>query len=243
MLTEGIEKIEKEAFRETTMLKSINIPSSIKSIGKYAFIHCTKLEEVKLCEGLQEMGESPFGFGNNLKSIYVPSTIKKMGKGAFSSCPNMRKVVIGDGLKKLGPTAFSGDGISSIQIPSSVQVIGGSAFSSCKHLVSIELHGSFTIEKFTYDRGEDMMPGMKKTIFEDCSSLRNVALDAKAPACFDGGCRDLMRLFGSTVGIVNGLKSRFDGAGLIAHKFCYLQSYHPVDHLLASFPNQCVVFA
>ena len=77
-----------------------------------------------------------------------------------------------------------------------------------------------------------MMPGMKKTIFEDCSSLRNVALDTKTPFCFDGGCHDLMRLFGSTEGIVNGLKSRFDGAGLIAHKFCYLQSYHPVDHSL-----------
>jgi len=76
-----------------------------------------------------------------------------------------------------------------------------------------------------------MMPGMKKTIFEDCKSLRNVAFDTKTPACFDSGCHDLMRLFGSTEGIVNGLKSRFDGTGLVVHKLCYYQSYQPIESL------------
>jgi len=230
VLTEGIEKIEKEALRDNDAIKSIKIPSSVESIGPYAFIHNRNLEEVELCEGLEEIGQSAF-YNCNLKSIYLPSTIKKMGRGAFGSCSNMKKAVIGDGSKKLFPGTFSYSGISSIQIPSSVQVIGGSAFSACKHLVSIELHGSFTIKKFTYDRGEDMMPGMKKTIFEDCKSLRNVFLDTKTPACFDGGCHDLMRLFGSTEGIVNGLKSRFDGAELAVHKLCYFQSYQPVDTL------------
>ena len=54
----GVETIRGSAFENNRYIKSIIFPSTVKTVGKYAFSECTNLEEVSLNDGLVEM-ESP----------------------------------------------------------------------------------------------------------------------------------------------------------------------------------------
>ena len=87
--------------------KSYVIPSSVTSIGDYAFSSCDSLSE-----------------------IGIPSSVTSIGKGAFSSCDSLSEIVIPSSVTSIGDHAFFGcRSLFEIVIPSSVTSIGKGAFS------------------------------------------------------------------------------------------------------------------
>ena len=105
----------------------INIPSSVKEIGDYAFSSCSDLSQVTLNEGLEKIGDSAF-YLTKITSINIPGSIKEIGKSAFSLCSDLSQVTLNEGLEKIGDSAFKDTKITSITIPSSVKEIGNNAF-------------------------------------------------------------------------------------------------------------------
>ena len=80
-LPEGLEKIERYAFLNCGNLKSVNIPSTLKTIEYNVFEHCP-LTEITLGEGLTFM---PDIFGDaNIKKLYVPASVEKWEATSFS---------------------------------------------------------------------------------------------------------------------------------------------------------------
>ena len=59
-MNEGVKEIGDFAFGYGT-LKSINIPSTVKSIGRNAFIECTKLTSVTINKTKDSIEGSPWG--------------------------------------------------------------------------------------------------------------------------------------------------------------------------------------
>ncbi len=133
---------------------SIEIPSSVTSIGSNAFQGCTKLYQLTFAEGsqLQTIGDYAFSgcFVNGTRSsIEIPSSVTSIGYNAFRGCTNLTTVSFAEEsqLQTIGDSAFMncfvepGTNVetfsNSIVIPSSVISIGSSAFQNSKHLASI----------------------------------------------------------------------------------------------------------
>lgn len=69
---------------------SIKIPSTIKSIGVYAFYSCTSLVSVELNEGLETIGSLAFGSCHNLTNISIPKSVTFIGGQAFSEIKTIK---------------------------------------------------------------------------------------------------------------------------------------------------------
>lgn len=83
-----ITRIEDNAF-SLSWLEMIEIPSSVKTIGKYAFKGCEDLKKVVIHEGVTELGKMVFKGCDSLDYIEIPKSVTSIGKDAFKNiyCP------------------------------------------------------------------------------------------------------------------------------------------------------------
>ena len=88
-------------------IRSVVIPSTVKSIGKYAFAY-NKITSITLSNGLETIGESAF-LQNQLTSVTIPESVTSIGEYAFAY-----------------------NQLTSLTIPNSVTSIRDSAFYKCK---------------------------------------------------------------------------------------------------------------
>lgn len=121
----SLKSIESQAFKGNNELAGvITLPSSLKTLGKYAFGSCTKLEGMYLPEGLQEIGNANGG------SVFKDSSSLKFVRVAGSN--STASIELPDSLISIGQDAFSGAMTSAtptpIVIPEQVSYIGDSAF-------------------------------------------------------------------------------------------------------------------
>ena len=67
-------------------------PSTLTSIGDYAFIDCDNIRRIELPEGLKTIGEDSFYSIDELTTVILPSTLTSIGKYAFRACRNLASV-------------------------------------------------------------------------------------------------------------------------------------------------------
>ena len=82
-----------------TKIKGLSVPSSVKTIGQYAFKDCTSLETIVLSEGVEDMG---LAFQNTgiVEMPELPSTVTNL-VGTFSHCTKLKRAVIPSTIKYL----------------------------------------------------------------------------------------------------------------------------------------------
>lgn len=130
-----VTEIGESAFSSSS-LTSIEIPSSVKSIGQHAFNNCLKLYNVVLSEGVNIIGAEAFSICSSLKKITIPSSVQRIERSAFKNC-GLTSVILQEGLTYVGEYAFACNNISNITIPSTVTDMGSCAFYHCKMIKNI----------------------------------------------------------------------------------------------------------
>ena len=126
-------------------IRSYVIPSSVTSIGDYAFWYCDSLSEIVIPSSVTSIGDYAFSDCCSLSEIVIPSSVTSIGDSAFSHCYSLSEIVIPSSVTSIGDNAFYGcDSLSEIVIPSSVTSIGDSAFSYCRSLSEIVIPSSVT---------------------------------------------------------------------------------------------------
>jgi len=159
----GVFAIGDHAFGDCSLLKKIDIPSTIEIIYYGAFRFCNQLEEVNIeGDSLEEIGNRAFEDCHKLKLINIPSSVKTIGDRTFCSCKSLKNINLPNGLTHIGNSSFSWCGISEVEIPSSVVSIGNDAFSCCKNLERISMTDSVT--------------SLGESVFSYCKKLENVRL-------------------------------------------------------------------
>ena len=168
----GGEEITAGAFLQNTVLKSITLSNSIKTIGIDAFSGCSSLEEV-IYEGdieswcainFASATANPTNYSNNLiidgktiTSINIPSSVAKIGDYAF----------------------VNNDAITEITIASELTEIGERAFSGCDNVTTLTAStlalSDINIRKVTtlVINGGESIP---QSIFQNCTKLESVTI-------------------------------------------------------------------
>ena len=172
-LPEGMTIIPKETFSGCTSLTSINIPSTIKTIGERAFNN-TGLTKITVPNTVTTIEASAFRNNKELITVTLPSEITTLSEYIFYNCPKLTNVAIPSTVTSIGDLAFAMTGITKLNIPSSVKTIGEQAFYYCQNL-----KGTVTIPKsvtFIGSKAFNFSLGIEKYIIQN----PNVTIDEDA---------------------------------------------------------------
>lgn len=74
--------------------ETIELPATLRTIGKGAFLRCYSLKEIKLPSGISEILQSCFEGCRELERIEMPDTVTKIDKDAFRECGKLKELVL-----------------------------------------------------------------------------------------------------------------------------------------------------
>lgn len=147
-------------------VKTIKIPSSVKTIGANAFDSCY-----------------------NATSIEIPSSVTSIGDYAFKGCASMKSVLkdsSGNISLTIGDGAFIGCSmLNRVNLPDRITSMGGGCFAGCSNLTNIVLPNGITNLKTlssadsitaTNASGRDVDYGAEVGFFEKCPNLGSIII-------------------------------------------------------------------
>lgn len=141
-------KIEADAFRNCSSLRTIEVPMLVESIETSA--GCTALAEINVQAGnshysskdgvlLSGDGKSILWFPMGKEGEYtLPSTVTTVGDYAFRNC-RIETFHFADGLTSIGKYAFYNSSVKEVSLPSTVKQIPTGLFQKCADLTTVHL--------------------------------------------------------------------------------------------------------
>ena len=145
----GDENLKKVSFEEGTVeisdgilsntgIEEINLPSSVKIIGRDAFANNKALTKINLSDGVTTIKEGAFSGDSKLSVVELPETLTEISGYVFSDTPSLTHINLPSGITNIGTGAFEHSGLTSIVLPKHLTEIGSKAFSGT-HLSEIYL--------------------------------------------------------------------------------------------------------
>jgi Flp pilus assembly protein protease CpaA len=98
--------IETETNTLVAGCKNTVIPSSVTTIGKYAFAYCYGLTSMTIPEGVTTIDDQAFRTCMNMTSVTIPNSVTLIATFAFAYCDNLNSVTIGNSVDSIGDGAF-----------------------------------------------------------------------------------------------------------------------------------------
>ena len=171
----------------TGTASAVSIPTSVKHIGKEAFLGHTELVKVEIPGYVEDIDYNAFSGCTSLERISIPDTVTAIGNGAFSGCSNLKSVKLGKKVRKLGTGVFADcHMLSSMSISiynEDLSYEDGVVYSKDKTIVYAMLPG--------YDGAVYRMPSTVKTIknnaFWGCRNLERVYFGSNVTSIPDYG--------------------------------------------------------
>lgn len=193
-MPEGMTHIGDEAFDACTNARILNLPSTLRSIGTYAFYNVCMWpsEDLHLPDNLTSIGYRAFAYCYGIKNLYLPASLIYISDAALIGMPDIQNFYVDE-----DNPAFKVDGNSLIQIatnkliaatkytviPDYVECIGSAAFQDIRieEVVIPSKVASIESYAFAYTYLSDVViPNSVKTIgsyaFYNCSKLLSVTI-------------------------------------------------------------------
>ena len=139
----SVTAIGEAAFRGSSGLTGVTIPTSVTSIGNQAFYICTGLTSVTVPNSVTTLGMWAFNGCSNLLSVTLSNALQTINDYTFFACNRLTSIVIPNSVTTIGYRVFYNcNRLSSISIPASVTTIGDETFTNCVALKSVTCHGT-----------------------------------------------------------------------------------------------------
>lgn len=152
-----IKEIETLAFWDCKNLNKVSIPSTINSIGKYAFAKDASLHDFYLPDSMLFIGDYAF-WKSGIKSINIPPHITQLYDGCFAESDLSNLVIPGNVVKCR--TAFYGcNKLANVTIEEGTRTLLGT-FAYCRHLETVRVPAS--------------MERISRSTFKGCRSLKDI---------------------------------------------------------------------
>ena len=183
-----ITEIPSDACSHNISVKTIDIPSSVTSIGDAAFYGCSALKQIDIPSSITSIGDRAFKNCSALEEINIhsPSSVTYIGNAAFSGCSAFEEIDIPSSVTSIGSSAFQGcSALEKIDIhsPSSVTYIGSRTFKGCSALERIDIPSSVTY--------------IGSRTFKECSALERIDIPSSVTSIGDAafyGCSALKQI-------------------------------------------------
>lgn len=190
--------IANDVFKGNTALQSVVIPDAVTSIGAYAFLNCSNLQDVILPSNSKytTISEGVFKNATKLNGVAISDYVTSINTQAFYGS-GLQSVHLSEKITQIGSEAFYGcRKLSDVVLPKYLEKFGDGCFGDCDALVSIE------IPKYITGCSDDLYPnstggyGYQSPLgmFCGCDNLKNVTF-AK------GTTKIAMDLFNSCTGL------------------------------------------
>ena len=129
-IPEGVTEIPGSCFSNNQKMATINLPSTIESIGSGAF-YKVPIETFTLPANCKVLDKNIFQLAPNLKKVVLNGTLESMGEGVFRQCKKLTDINL-EAAVKLKEIPFNlfveCELLSDITLPASVETIGANAF-------------------------------------------------------------------------------------------------------------------
>lgn len=176
-------------------LTTLEIPNSVTSIGKEAFVGLNKLKSITLSKNITSIGEGAFRGCSSLEEVINLPAVD-LSNYIFMNCLSLKNITIPEGVKKISYDAFYNcPALETISLPSTLEEIGTSAFYGCTSLKSIILPESLT--KFGDNSDNSEHPGYSGC-FAGCTNLLKVTIPSKVTTIYSlafQGCTQLQTIY------------------------------------------------
>lgn len=148
-LPEGLEIISDDAFRSCFFgSERIELPDSLKEIGRNAFFGCSGLEEIVIPPNVTDVKQNAFAECGFLKRAVLSENMDTIPRGMFSWCTKLQEVVIPEGIARIEEDAFySCKNLRRVTLPDSLEFIAPTAFFQC-----------YSLDQETRERVEKLIP-------------------------------------------------------------------------------------
>lgn len=167
--------IRTSTFYGCSSVRSINIPSTVTSIGYGAFTGCSNLEFL-IVSSLNTIYSSVDGVlmdksqttllrcpEGKQGDYYIPSSVTSINENGFANCIGLNAITIPNSVSEIDDYAFSSCiSLVSLTIPSSVTSLGYGVFYQCSGLTSISIPNSVS--------------SLGNGAFSGCSSLSDIVI-------------------------------------------------------------------
>ena len=186
-VTEGTVGIANYAFYQCMTMTSIDMPNSVRMIGRAAFYECSKLKSVDFPEALEVIEDYTFYRCDRLKGITLPPMLRSIGRSAFYKCGTIYDegdvdtdddtLVIPDTVGFLGQYAFYGCGVKNTvtSIEGDTTTIKGIDTiiigSGVKTIETYSFYGFVSLKRVVIGNGVEKI---NEKAFYKCESLEEV---------------------------------------------------------------------
>ena len=172
--------INTNAFKNR-LVRALIIPEGVLRIGDSAFEECT-LTSIQLPTSLLTLGTKAFFRAYYLQSVNIPPQVTEILSYTFGSTFSLRQITIPNSLLNIRDNAFEGCGLTSVSLPSSV-VCGSNVFKYSSSLVSIVFQNGRTTIPVGVCQGctrldsvtlPDTLDLIGNSAFSQCTALRTI---------------------------------------------------------------------
>lgn len=143
ILPEGMTSISMYGFSNLVNMMSINIPTSVTTLGDFTFRYCYKLESITFPPSITVIPPGCLYTCSSLLSVDIQGQVSSIENSAFGYCSNLTALEIPKTCAVIGTHAFRGcDKLTTITIPPQVTVIDEYILYECATLESVEIEGN-----------------------------------------------------------------------------------------------------
>lgn len=182
MTNVDVETIPANAFTKT-VIRFIDFPKTLKTIGSSAFYDKLLTGPLVLPEGLDSIASEAF-YRNYITDVTIPASVRVINSSAFRDNTSLKSVTLGSGLTSISSLCFYGcSNLAIVKGGENVKTIANNAFQNCKLLTSAADLAPVSVGDFAFQYCEKLdsfnfsnIKTYGREAFEYCYALKEADL-------------------------------------------------------------------